>query len=161
MSRSNDEQETAEEQQEQQEQQTESQRPPPPWMNNRLGVGMPGGASPTNFTDTPEGVDNEADFWRGQAVQLEEALQDVGNLHNEQIRNQAFWSNAGEEGMSLEELLRHLWGRGIELVGVFAAVVFVIQVFGTTLSPLAQMSGAVAVTASFDRYIRPIISNHI
>lgn len=145
---------------------SEEQRPPdrgkPSWMNNRLGMGMPGGATPTDFGNTPDGVENEADFWRGQAVQLEKALQDMGNLHNHQMRQQSFFSHAGQDdGMSLEQLLRHLWSRGIELVGVFAAVVFFVQIFGTGLSPLAQVAGAVAVTAFFDRYVRPIISQYI
>jgi len=129
MSQSNGDPETDEERQEQRPEQAPGH---PPWMQNRLGVGMPGGASPTDFANIPSGVENEADYWRGQAVQLEKALQDIGNLHNEQVRNQAFWSNTpDEDGMSLEGLLRHLWRRGIELVGVFAAVVFVIQMFGT------------------------------
>ena len=123
---------------------------------------MTGGAKPTDFENVPPGVENEADYWRGQAVQLEKSLQDIGSLHSEQSKNQAFWNQAGrDDGMSLEQLLQHLWKRGIELGGVFAAVVFVTQLFGTGLPPLAQTSGAVAVTAFFDRYLRPILSKHI
>lgn len=141
-------------------------RPPrdmrPPWMENRMGMGMPGGASPTDFDKTPPAVENEADYWRGQAIQLEKALQDIGSIHSQQARDHTFWSQtAGNEKMSLEELLGHLWHRGIELVGVFAAMVFLVQMFGTNLPPIAQVAGAVAVTAFFDRYIRPIISQHI
>jgi hypothetical protein len=131
----------------------------PPWFNSRMGVGMPGGAQITDFNRTPDDVENPEDYWRGQAVQLEKAVQDLGSLHSRHVRDQSFWSNTSDDDQPTpEEFLSQLWTRSIELVGVFAAITFIIQLYGGGLSPIAQISGAVAVTAVFDRWIRPVIS---
>lgn len=136
------------------------QSPRPPWMQpKRMGGMMPsgGGAQPTDFSQTPSDVESEADYWRGQAEQLEKALQDVGSLHSQHLQTQSFWDRAGgDEQLTLDEMLGRIWDHLLDLVMVLVAVLFVLQLIpDLTLTTTAQWQGAIAVTIFFYKFIRP------
>jgi len=65
------------------------------------------------------------------------------------------WRN---DETSLEDYLSQGWNRVRDIIGVFAATIFILQVIPTDLALLAQIMGAIAISTLFDTWIRPIIN---
>lgn len=112
-------------------------------------------------SEIPPGVENEADWWQARYKELEKnrnALQK--QIEDMQFRHgtQMMRTQMTEDDTTVEDILTRMWKRGIEAVGAFSFILFLLQIVNQgvyNLSMLGQVTGAVTFVAVYETYLRP------
>jgi hypothetical protein len=83
-------------------------------------------------------------------LELQRTLRDT-HAHHQNEKERLWW---GDEE-TVEDVLSHLWGRGLELAGVIAALAFITTLLAPeSLSEQQRLLGVIALTAFWERYLR-------
>ncbi|QLD86797.1 hypothetical protein HWV23_14030 [Natronomonas halophila] len=127
---------------------------PSDWWKNQTKM-MTMGRVPSE-DDAPTDVENEADYWRGRYKESEKTIMAL----QKQLKDLQFHQSSAlmSEDTTAEDLLTRIWNRGIEAIGAFAFILFLLQVAELgirSLTLLGQVAGAVTFVAVYEAYVRP------
>lgn len=124
--------------------------------NTRLGT-VPGagpkGAKLLEYDDLPD--DPEA--LKGMYLELQRAVRDLHSIWYQERQEQRMFSDDEEE---LRNLISIGYTRASEIFGIFTTILFIamLLIHGTDLPTEGILSGAIAGTLVFDRWVRPQLS---
>ncbi|EMA12224.1 hypothetical protein [Haloarcula marismortui] len=97
-----------------------------------------------------EDLPDEPEALKQMYLELQKTLRDT-HAHHQNEKEKLRW---GDEE-TVEDVLGHLWRRGLELAGVLAALAFITTLFAPeSVSEQQRILGIVALTAFWERYLR-------
>ena len=106
----------------------------------------PQGSRMRSYEDLPD----EPEALKRMYLELQRTLRDT-HAHHQNEKEKLRW---GDEE-TVEDVLGHLWRRGLELAGVLAALAFITTLFAPeSVSEQQRILGIVALTAFWERYLR-------
>ena len=106
----------------------------------------PKGSQMLSYEELPD----NAEALKRMYLELQRTLRDT-HAHHQNEKEKLRW---GDEE-TVEDVLTRLWNRGIELVGVIAALAFITAVLAPeSITEQQRLLGIAALTAFWERYLR-------
>lgn len=120
-------------------------------MNAERRMGNISGAGPKGSRLVPyEELPDNIEALKRMYLELQRSLRDSHAQHHQE-KERLRW---GDED-TVEDLLSHIWKRGLELAGVIAALMFATTLLAPEqMTDQQQILGVIALTAFWERYLR-------